>query len=688
MIKVSARKLLLRDSEELWENLRGRFILVYDDREVVTHWKEAILTWYGLRQFKEYPHVPVVSSCHCTNFMPTGGLSVATMTEMLCHVIFHIYDHSAHLIRVDHPENRYKNRSKFMERLYLMIYRINNRAYNELTIHLEEFVDTIDPEDILEILDHEGIREVKKNAAPTVDGTNEIYKVITEALKNDPVLRKNAAATAVRLGTVNLRQALQLFGRRGFLPEVNGQIFPNPIKGGFCDGFRLLVDVIMESSACATALMAAGDDLRTSQYGARRLSINAGVVEKIVDEDCGSGSYLLWKVRGDVRHSPTQVTPGDLRGLAGKYYLDDDGLLKVVRKTDTHLIGRTLKLRSAFMGCGTREPGAICAVCFSEGYLQIPEGTDIGPTATNTVTEKSAQELLGKKHVIASEAMEGIRLDQFTKKFFSAEYNGSVYYINPKIIRPGLKMRISAPQVSGLSDIHLENAVQRINTARVSSIVRVTFEHIDDHGVITLDDNVKVNAANRQAMFTREALAYLRDDHYENMGTFVEIDLADWDPALPFFQLDNQQDSASDRLKKIMSIIEGTVAKSEERSTQDPADLLMELFDLLNERLGISLALLEVIMLSVMATNPSMGNYAIPKEGDERVPTVLDTAIQNRSLAGYLCYEGFNKGVQNPDRFLVDPIGNPASIPADHPLDVIINPKEVIAHMRKTGALI
>jgi hypothetical protein len=130
--------------------------------------------------------------------------------------------------------------------------------------------------------------------------------------------------------------------------------------------------------------------------------------------DCGSTHYYKWKVRPGTEGTSTESPrKPDLDLIQGKFYLDEEtNTLKAIKKTDTHLIGKTIKLRSPISGCNHTNHYGICEVCYGQLSDNIPPNTNLGQANGTMVCEKSSQGVMSVKHYDGSSKVEPIIIAQ------------------------------------------------------------------------------------------------------------------------------------------------------------------------------------------------------------------------------------------------------------------------------------
>ena len=98
-----------------------------------------------------------------------------------------------------------------------------------------------------------------------------------------------------------------------------------------------------------------------------------------------------------------------------------------------------------------------------------------------------------------------------------------------------------------------------------------------------------------------------------------------------------------------------------------PASILAELYELVNSKLDVNLAILEVVVYGIMIQSAETYNYHLPKPWTDRGVGVKETIMQYRSLSATMAFEDHRDVLTNPITFLLD--DRP-----DHPLDHFVIP--------------
>lgn len=666
MIKIKAEKLLRLSTEDMWNKLEGDFIIVFANGELITNEKDTIYSSYVWDFHRKYPNTPLLKEHHVRDMTGSGEAAASAHLKLINKVFWSTYDANS---------GQYKDRRDLLDDLSRMAYQITNRMYNELSYRLEAYVTSLDIMDFISITKSSVVENALEIMAPTEEGIGSIGKLLQDLIKEEPAFRRNPLAIAIRTGISRMGQALQCLGPRGFLTDVDSHIFRYPIASSYIQGIRGLYESMIESRSAAKSLISSTKPLQDSEYFSRRQQLICQNVKNLHLGDCGSTEYLLWHVR-DVRYEgTTKVSNGDLPTISGKYYLDEEtNQLKVVKASDKHLIGKTIRMRSVVAGCNHPDPYGVCEVCYGETALAVPHNSNLGHIACVSMTAVLGQLILSTKHFDGSSVVEGIVLKTSEKKYLSSEVNGSSYYLNEKLKGKRVKIYVNCQDASGLPDVKLVNDVAKLNITRISEFPMIMISVEDNKGNEDITSlNVGVNT--RHSSMTHDLLRFIKKKGYAitDDGKY-EFDLTEWDYSLPIFTLPMSHYNTSQHQSSIASMLESTSKEIESRNnTVAPEAFLVDFYDLVNRRLQVNLSVLEVIQYSSMIVDALEGNYDLPKVGDNRGLGVMRQLIQNRSLSAQMGYQSHRETFTDPTSFT-------HTNRMDHIFDSAILPDEVLCN--------
>lgn len=664
MKRILARTLLNYSTAQLWEMLYGNFVLVFDNHEErQTHFKSVLYSSYFWDFHRKYPKTPLLFKHHVDSVLKGGLLTAKTHIELVGSVFWDVVD--------AYGFKSAEQRDPLVEQ----IYQVTNEVYNDLSYRAESHVTSIDILDFVNMVSHPEIEPVLDAVDGSRDSLEKAYETTLRVLNTDPTVSDNAVARAVRAKMANPNQVLQCLAPRGFVTEADGHIIPHPVTRGFTSGMRTLHNIVAESRPAAKTLFYAEAPLEQAEYFARRLQLLCMTVEKLYYGDCGSTEYMNWRVKGPSYDGNGRMTyAGDLKNLVGKNYLNEETQqLETISLGSTHLIGKTVKIRGALF-CKHHDRHGCCSTCFGKLSDNISPYANLGHICAATMTQQTGQNILSAKHIETSSTSEVIVLDAMASKFFAVSTSGNSYLFNKALRDTNVCCVVSREEAFGLTDIHLVNNIMDINPARVSEIGVVTMT--TDGGLNKFPIVLERNG--RPAMITYEFLDYLKTHGWglDEFGNY-SFDLSGWDFTKPVFRLPDVEYNFSQHSKEIATIIESRMIDIAERAKPDsPVSTLIELFDLVNSKLNVNLALLEIIIYASMVRNLDEENMGLARGYPTASLGVSNMIINGRSLSNALAYEDQTSLILDPKSFFK--ANRPDSV-----FDAFVTPREAIADRKR-----
>lgn len=660
LLKIRARVLMNIPIEELWDNLEGDFIIVFDDgEEVLTHEKDLLYSHYIWQFHRQYNKTPLLKKHYVSEVAKKKPIGASTHLNMINGVLWDVYD----LYVTEPPYN--KDKQMLTDELAKLAYEISNVMYNDLSYRCEEYVTSLDITDFIKITQHPLVTEARSKLKPTQESIGEFNKTLLGLLKDPVVFADNPLAASIRAGLAREGQALQCIGVRGFVTDLDGHPFEKPVMRSFIQGIITLHDSMVESRSASIHLANSTAPLEQSEYFSRRQQLICMNVQHIHREDCGSTKWLPWHVRET-----------DMPNIIGKYYLNElTGKLEVIKENQNELIGRTLRLRSPVAGCAHPDPYGVCEVCFGQLADNIPANTNLGEASCVSMTAILGQGILSTKHHIGSATVQSIVLGNIEKRYLGIYVNGkkNAYTLNPALANKRPLMLLPKSGVPGITDLYLVDNVEDLNPLRLSELevigIQTTVNDVEE-----LSPSLRLEFNSRKASMTHAMLKYVKAMGWTiNEREQYVIDLSKWDYSQPAFVLPMREHSTSDHQGEIATLLEATVKDMEERSERVlPANLLIELYDLVNSRMNVHLSIIEVILYSSMAVSPVRGDYSLPKSYTTAGVGVKQGLLKNRSVSATMAYQGHREAIISPANYISENQNR-----MDHPIDGVIMPAQV-----------
>lgn len=672
-LRIPASALVGKSIEELDYLLSGHFTLVCEDGEVEVHAKDVMLSSFAWRLDIQYNGSRIKKNRVISAGKFVGKenrLMKTSISDFLGMIVQEINEGNRGRMTEDARINRLYEPGGITDTNNQII----NQIYNEMTLFCEEYAGSMDIIDVIEVLEHPDMIEAHENVQPTQDSIDEIERVVDRVLK-DPAkgLYHNPVSKSYRSKLVSGKQAHQILGVRGFCTDSDSMIFSKPIMRGYANGIRSFSDSLIESRSAAKSLTLAKADLQDAEYFSRRLQLLVQGVENLHRGDCGSTNYLLWNIRPRKEIDGSVYHPGDFDNILGVNILKDDGSVGPITERDTHLIGKTVKMRSVFK-CDHPDPVGVCSTCYGALSDAISPDSNFGHINTVSVTQKSSQSVLSVKHLDGSSVIERILLGTIESKYLAVADDGNSYMLqeNLKDMKP--RLVIPADKVRNITDVDEVDDMDVLTPRHVSEMASIHLEYSvkTKSGLEAVRVGLNVTVRPRLASFTTDMLAHVKKHRWEigSNGDYV-FDMSQWDFSKAFLELPLRHFNMSDHSKDIARLIESRKEKQMEREKViSPDQHLVDVFDLVNTKLSVNLAPLSVIVYGSMIRSASRYDYALPKAHTTAALGVSSSTMLFRSLAALMAFQEHHAAITAPMSYLL-------KNRAEHLFDAVLCPREV-----------
>ena len=683
---LPVRELLSFSPHELLEGLRTDLVIEFESKQdncIHMTWKEIILERYLLdiltkdiynSEYKlSLSCIPItVDLCLCkyyTEGVMTAGTITKYLEEVFKLIIAELKKHSLPRELLD----------KFFEYVAVMY----NDIYNDIIYNITEYVSTSRITDFVEIQQNDELLDSMlkvREAAP--ENKNKAimasYDVLDKILRNDPRYENNDVRLGYISGNVNARQVRQLLSCRGHITELDGTIFKYPVVNSFTLGLNDMYDFSIESRAGAKALYTSNKAVQQSEYLARGLQLVTMIFEKIVDGDCGSKYYLDWYVR-----PAGPDNKSDLPNLIGKWFLNPEtNKEEIITKDHKWLEGKTIKLRSV-LKCITPDKTTACMKCFGELGYSVPSHANAGHFCSVELSEKITQSILSTKHEMSSAKANDIRLAETTRKYMYVK--GSDYYFLDGIINNRDKLKysfvINQQEAFGVKDLSGSTKISAIDPLRVSRIENIGL-YIERNGETVDYIILPIKDSNRYGSFTHKFIEHILNTTWTlNSRDEYVIPLDKWNWKQPVINLLDLEYSFKALNKDVAELFRRIKQKRGVGAIDSPELLLQKLFNIVNYKLDINIALLEGIVYPFIsrdykAEDYHIGGYTKDGEPANRNLFQLHDTVINRSAGAAYGWERVINLIKSPRTF-----GGLNAV--DHPMDVTIKPDEVVRKINK-----
>lgn len=686
--RIKARTLLNYTVDQLWARLTGRFMLVFDDGELATDYRKTIYSSYFWEYHRRFPKLPMLMRHHVSHVIGSGMMGSGTHLDLLGNVYWDTYNtyvaEHQQFAFFPNPENRYEEESMdeidIRDILSRTSYEVANWLYNEMTDRLEAHITSLSILDFIQVYNHPDVKAANASTKPTQYGIEETYVKVKKFFKDSPDLRDNNLVKIANAGLVRMGQVLQALSPIGFRTDIDGWQFQVPIMSGYLAGVRDIYGSMVESRSASKAMAFTKAPLQDSEYFSRRLQLISMVLRNIHFQDCGTTDYHMWTVR-DVEYDENGMKKrdSDLKQIAGKYYFDDEeGKLKTIKATDKHLIGKMLKMRTV-AHCASKDQYGICRVCYGELFKAIPRNTNVGAMNSASMAQKISQNVMSTKHYDANALIEVITLWDENRKYLKVSPDGNSYMLTENLKDRDVSLIIRNADAPNLDHINIASDVRKLNITRLSEISSFSIMSkfspklnlYETHGLV-------VQKKNRKASLTHEMLEYIRNYGWtlgENDNYIIKMDKWNWND--PILALPMRHENMSDHAKAISDIVESSVKKKKFRDeVASPDDVLVELFDLTNEKISVNLAVMEVVLYTAMITSAANGDYALPKPWTRQSLGILRSTMKERSASALLAFQQQADFFNSPESYV-------KTNRMDHPFDWLLAPSQLAAAREK-----
>lgn len=236
--------------------------------------------------------------------------------------------------------------------------------------------------------------------------------------------KDNPMGIILRSGTgIKHKQLVEYLVANGMKPTLTGEVMPIAIENSsLIRGLDRPSYMYIDATGARKPLI-----MNAKMMG------NAGYFGKRMEELAGTVVLSKTKRYCDTKHLVPYIirTKKHLQKLAGKFYVnslsDDD--YSILKTTDTHMIGKTIFVRSAATcNCGQDE---ICSTCIGENAsLLMDIANGIGIFFSQEMGKDLEQNILSAKHLLTTDS-EKIEFSEEFYKFFNI-VSGEIYLALPE----------------------------------------------------------------------------------------------------------------------------------------------------------------------------------------------------------------------------------------------------------------
>lgn len=271
-----------------------------------------------------------------------------------------------------------------------------------------------DEKTFIEMYNDPIIKEIMNTRLPEDAQPIEIEQIIDECeaklISYLKTLPNNPISIILRAGTgIKIKQLIEFLVMMGQKPSLEGEIMPIAIEtSSLVGGLNRPAYQYIDACGARKPLIMNYKEMGNAGYFSRKMLELARTLELSREVSNCDTKYL---VKYNIR------TKKHLRKLVGKYYkinADDD--LKLLKITDTHLIGKTIRVRSAVTcACGQNH---VCARCVGEiANLNWDIAEGIAGFESEEASKEVEQNILSSKHLLTTKSEKIEFSDTFYKYF-------------------------------------------------------------------------------------------------------------------------------------------------------------------------------------------------------------------------------------------------------------------------------
>lgn len=643
MTVIAARTILNSPREAVWQLKEPHYEVAFEDgvtRAVRSN--HLIFNRYCWELFLVYPDTPIANFCDVGHLIGDGHYDADTHRLFLERIYQYIVQHNRLVTFVQ------------KEQLLKCTFKIIDYIQNEIVENISDHVATLDAVDLVKVVKDPVIQEVHSSLRPTpesVDRAYKQYKVYTQTAD-----KTNRFVAAYRHKSINDNQANQCIGPRGFISGRDLTVYMLPVQSGFIRGMQSLYEMLVESLTAQKSLAANESSIKDSEYTSRRIQLLTMYVKYMVAGDCGSTEYM------DIL-----VSQGLLGSLKGTHYLQEDGSLCVINGTETHLVDKLIKVRTA-LGCRHADSSCICATCLGDLAHNFQPNTNLGYVMTAYLMEKFTQTILSTKHLTHSVKKSLIQLFGATAKYLYTNDEGELYF-HPDVDMTGLQIILPNNKLNKLVDV-LNLPHTNINFNKVGELDEAFIR--DTKQKSPMPERMTLAYRDRNCIITKDLLEHMKRVNLEtDSRTNFIVPLDDWDKSKPIFVSPLKEANLLNFVNQISAIIEKQGEK-----IYDPYEKLMRVFNLVHEKFKVNFAVLQVLVYATTTFNKPAGNYRLGRNSQYPYSEKATNLINYRDFPTFAAYERqmgplleepmniFGKGYRQP-----------------HPIGVCFSPQDYVGKL-------
>lgn len=445
---------------------------------------------------------------------------------------------------------------------------------------------------------------------------------------------------------VQLPQVIVAGGTR---TDVDDMMITKAIVSSYIEGFADIVEYAIDARAAMKSIFYNAYGMPSSQYTNRKLQLQACVMAKLYDGDCGSTVLVPFDI------TQTMV---DKRLIVGKIYYDPatGQLTPITDDNIQSLANKTIFWRSP-LTC--RHTDGFCRTCgglvthgwhsnILPGFQSVIE--IMGPVAQLILSNKHVARTLAEFYRLPDE-LTGLMRTSRKEVYFRDNAPDTIGMRIPYACMPRIRdvEHIEDDRVLNDKQFSVLSALEMFNTATGELLT-------PEVAMVDIKELERRKKAMTVPYFSSEALRYFRDypDKVQVLDTEIVIDFSDFDRSHPIMRCAVSNDSMIRFCKRVEWMFTTGICEY----TSIP-QALNEFSRVVYSKVSLNILHLEVALRANLITDPI----------DYRIPVVTDVhnvkfaslghVIPRRSLGAQLAFEKMGDYLRHPDTYIVPHISGP-----------------------------
>lgn len=545
------------------------------------------------------------------------------------------------------------------DKIKMHISRWQAKTNNLLTAMTERYAISVTSDDLIEVMEDSGIKEIKRKVLAGIITIDEGEKEFIQYFKTAPSLSNMMLPLLCRTGGTSYNQAYQSVIVRGAVFDINNSIFPNAIMDSYAEGIVDIADALAERNSSSKSLVTSGKALQGAEWFHRKNHLYAAIVRGVNHfANCNTELPIPVKVR----------SKEFLHACLGKYQVLDDGdTVLIDHDRIKHIdVGDTIHIRSIAF-CEEHDPSMPCGKCvgqlksaFPFNVMMMMDG-NIGIYSGTAICKPIGQNMLSIKHFLRNTVAMPFLVRMQDLDAIST--NGDDIFLNKELCMEGTKLVISSQIIKELTDIRSLDNLDDVTIDKLSYFDEVSLSYLVEDimigGKTIYQRSIKTSIPSRAARMSKDLLEFIFEHGWDVVDKkFISIDLSEWRHEAPIFMLPYTSEDMDVYRREVESFMSHSKRnaqwKEQEVTPERFGEVLVEMWEMLNHKFkGINILHCEVLLFAVTGHNPNKGDYSLVNGKKAKYFTSFQNAIWNRGMGTEMIYDHQQNVFNNFSSFLV-----------------------------------